>query len=215
MGFSSLIDILGSIIIGGLLFMILLRLTETATQNTYEYSGELTVQQNLVATVQLIEYDFRKIGYCANISQIDPVNSILAADTSSITFVTDLATSSNPMGDGTLDVLQYYVGPTTELSHTPNPRDRKFYRVENGETPKSANLGITEFKILYFDALGDTLACPVASPGEIQTMQINLKVENPAVYNKRYVYDAGRHESQYTSAFWRQIRLAARNLKNR
>jgi len=215
MGFSSLIDILGSIIIGGLLLMILLRMNETATQNTYEYNGELTVQQNLVSTVQLIEYDFRKIGYCADLSQIDPVRSIIAADTSSIKFVTDLASPGNPMGNGVMDTLHYYVGPTSDLSRTPNPLDRRFYRVVNSEPAKSANLGITEFKILYFDALGDTLACPVGSPGEIQTMQINLKVENPAVFTKRYVYDAGRHESQYTSAFWRQIRLAARNLKNR
>jgi len=69
MGFSSLIDILGSIVIGGLLLMILLRMNETATQNTYEYNGELTVQQNLVSTVQLIEYDFRKIGYCADLDR--------------------------------------------------------------------------------------------------------------------------------------------------
>ncbi len=120
----------------------------------FEYSGELTVQQNLVSTVQLIEYDFRKIGYCANIAQIDPVKSIISADTSSIKFVTDLATPGHPMGDGTFDTLHYYVGPTRELSKTPNPRDRRFYRVTNSETPKSSNLGITEFKILYFVHLG-------------------------------------------------------------
>ena len=63
MGFSSLIDILGSTIVGGLLLMILLRMNDASVENNYLYSGEKIVQQNLVEVVKLIEYDFRKIGY--------------------------------------------------------------------------------------------------------------------------------------------------------
>jgi hypothetical protein len=213
MGFASLIDLLGSMIVGGLLFIILLRLNETATQNTFNYNGELQVQQNLVSVVQTIEYDFRKIGYCADPDKINPTQAILFADTSSITFQTDFPTSSSNLGDGNVDILQYYLGPTSELANTPNRYDRKLYRVENGSNPKSSNLGITEFRIFYFNTVGDTLSCPVANPGEIQTMQINLKVENTAAYHNIYADTA--HQYQYTSAFWRQIRLAARNLKNR
>ncbi|MCX6150997.1 MAG: hypothetical protein NTX22_10765 [Ignavibacteriales bacterium] len=215
MGFSTLIDLLGSIVVGGLLFLILLRMNDTATANTYVYGGELLVQKNLVAVVQLIQYDFRKIGYCANQSQIDPIRSILQADSTSIKFVTDLASPGHNFGDGIMDTLRYYLGPTSELTGTPNPYDRKLYRVVNSETARSSNLGITHFYITYFNSLGDSIPCPIASPGEIQTMQIDLKIENTAVYNQRNVYERDRHESQYTSAFWRQIRLAARNLRNR
>jgi hypothetical protein len=213
MGFSTLIDLLGSTIVGGLLFIILLRLNEVSTQNTFTYNGELQVQQNLVSVVQTIEYDFRKIGYCNDYTKINPIDAIISADSSSITFRTDLPSGSSMVGDGNVDIIQYYLGPTSELSGTPNPYDRKLYRVENGGTPKSANLGITEFRIIYFNAVGDTIPCPVATPGEIQTMQINVKVENTAAYTN--IYTDTSHQSQYTSAFWRQIRLAARNLKNR
>jgi hypothetical protein len=213
MGFASLIDLLGSMVIGGLLFIILLRLNEAATRNTYNYNGELQVQQNLVSIIQTIEYDFRKIGYCADPDKIVPTNAILFADTSSITFQTDFPTSSSSLGDGNVDILQYYLGPTSELTSTPNRYDRKLYRVENGSQPKSANLGITEFRIIYFNTIGDTIPCPVANPGEIQTMQINVKVENTAAYTN--IYADTSHQSQYTSAFWRQIRLAARNLTKR
>ena len=81
MGFSTLLDIIGSAIIGGLLLMILFRMNDTAVQNNYDMNGEKIVQQNLVDLVELIEYDFRKIGYCADYKNIpDPTKSIIAAD---------------------------------------------------------------------------------------------------------------------------------------
>ena len=40
-------------------------------------------------------------------------------------------------------------------------------------------------------------------------MEINLTVEDVAAYDDPYV------ENDYNSVFWRQIRLAARNLGNR
>lgn len=200
MGFSTLIDIFGSTIIGGLLFLTLLRLNDTATQNTYTFSGELQVQQNLVATVQLLEYDFRKIGYCSDFTKIPvPSRAILSADSTSIKFLSDVAPE-----DGKVDTVKYYLGPASELSMTPNPRDRMLYRVINGATPRGANLGVVEFRLTYFNSLGDTISFPVKVPGEIYTMQIDIKCENTSAYDR-----------QYTSAFWRQIRLAARNIRNR
>ncbi|KAF0210567.1 MAG: hypothetical protein FD178_3609, partial [Ignavibacteria bacterium] len=70
MGFSTLIDILGSTIVGGMLLMILFRLNEAATQNTYNYGADLIVQQSLVEVVQLLEYDFKKVGYCRDWTKI-------------------------------------------------------------------------------------------------------------------------------------------------
>ena len=184
MGYSTILDIIGSVVIGGLIMLILFRLSDAAAQNTYNNSQELVVQTNLTSLVETLEYDFRKIGYCA--------------DYTSISFLTDVN------NDGNVDTLHYYVGPTSELASTPNPRDRLLYRVIDGETPHSANLGLTEFKLMYFDPLGDTLSFPISSPGEIASIQISIKVEDVESYSNEYV-----------SAFWRQIRLSARNLNNR
>lgn len=199
MGFSTLIDILGSAIVGGMLFLILLRINDTAVENTYVYGGELVVQQNLVAAVELLEYDFRKIGYCYDWLAIpDPSKAIIAADSNSISFLTDIES------DGAVDTMHYSLGTTNELSNTPNPRDRMLYRVVNSAQKKGANLGITEFNIVYFNALGNIIDFPITEPGEIYTMQINITVENPAAFDEKY-----------SSAFWRQIRLASKNLRNR
>ena len=199
MGLSSIIDILGSMLIGGALMLILWRLNDTATENVYNYGGELSLQQNLAVTAQVLENDFRKIGYCADWNKLPNTSlAILIADSNRIKFLTDID------NDGNLDSMLYDLGPTSELTQTANPRDRFLYRVVNGETPKGINLGVTQFRLVYFDALGDTIQFPVTDPSTINIMEINISVENVAAYDEKY-----------SSAFWRQVRLVARNLTNR
>jgi len=206
MGFSSLIDVLGSMLIGGVLLLIILRLNESNTQNVYVNAGELIVEQNMLETVRILEYDFKKIGYCVKWSNLpDPSKAIIYADRHAIKFLTDIQNPPTyPSGDGIVDTLSYYTGPTSELTGTPNPRDMRLYRVLNHETPKTSNLGITQFDIKYFNALGDSLSFPITVPSEIYTMQISITVENTQAYNEKY-----------STIFWRQLRLAARNIRNR
>lgn len=204
MGFSDIIDLAGSMIIGGLIMLILFRMNDAAVENVYNNGGEVSLQQNLSITAKVLEDDFRKIGFCEDWKKIpDPSKSILLADSTRIKFLTDIdKDGSGP--DGNVDTLYYYLGPTSELTTTPNPRDRFLYRVVNHDTPRGINLGVTQFKLLYFDALGDTIDFPVTIPSQVYTLEIDLTVENVAGYNQKY-----------SSAFWRQIRLVARNLKNR
>ncbi len=199
MGFSTLIDILGATLIGGFLMLILFRVQDAATKNTYNYTGEFIVQQSLVEVVQLLEYDFKKIGYCKDWTKIpNPSASILFADSSSIQFLTD---SNN---DEVVDTLRYFLGPTDSLSGTTNPRDRLLFRVINSDPPKSSNLGVTQFRLNYFNSSGTQLAFPISDPSQIITMEINVRIENVEAYNQ-----------EYANVYWRQIRLAARNLQNR
>jgi len=199
MGFSTLFDILGSMIIGGILLTTTWRLSDAATEKTYNGSGELSLQQNLVTVAQILENDFRKIGFCEDWNKLpDPTKAILSADFSSLKFLTD--TDS----DGNVDSIRYYLGPTSELYMTPNPRDRMLYRVENNDTPGGSNLGITQFYLIYYDALGDTIPLPITITGEITSIEVNISVENVAAY-----------DTAYSTAYWKQIRMVARNLKNR
>ncbi len=199
MGFTTILDVLGSMIIGGFLMLILYRTNSAAVENTYNNGSDLTVQENLAATVEVLENDFRKIGYCNDWTKIpDPTKAIIYADSTSIKFLSDVN------NDGNVDTMYYYLGSTSGLSNTPNPNDRCLYRVINGAPTQGVNLGVTQFNLLYFGALGDTLSLPITVPGEISSMQITIRVENSEAYNYQYV-----------DAFWRQIRLAARNLRNR
>ncbi len=198
MGFAVLIDVLGSMIIGGFLLLTLFRFNDNATHNTYTYSGELTIQENMVATIEVLEYDFKKIGYCENPFGIpNPARAIVYADTAEIKFLTDTDF------DGDVDTMHYYLGDTSELSGTPNPNDRLLYRSINGDS-KGVNLGVTEFKMKFYDVLGFEIPTPRSAPTGISSMQVDIKVENTAAYDEDYHY-----------AYWRQIRLSARNLTNR
>jgi hypothetical protein len=199
MGFSTILDVLGSMIIGSILISITLRLNDSATGKTYNNSAELSLQENMATVAQIIETDFRKIGFCADWNKFpDPAKAVIYADESSIKYLTDIDSDTN------MDSIRYYLGPTSELLSTPNPRDRMLYRVVNNEAPMTSNLGVTQFRLVYFDALGDTIPPPITTPGLITSVEINLAVESVAAY-----------DTAYSSAFWRQIRLVARNLKNR
>jgi hypothetical protein len=201
-------------VFGSLLLMIL-RINATQAETIQMYQGDLLVQQNLVEVTKLLEYDFKKIGYCMDPTKIsDPSQAIRYADSIRIKFYTDFPTSSDPKGDGQLDSITYYVGPASEASATPNPNDRLFYRVQNNETPVGVNLGVTQFELKYFDAFRDSIPSPVVNCGMIQYMQITIQVENLAAADS-LLGDFAATEQANQKAFWRQVRLVAKNLRNR
>ena len=199
MGTNVILDIMGSMIIGGILMITLFRVSDRATERTYNNSGDLTNQQNIAAVVRTLEYDFRKIGYCADWTQIpNPSKSIIFAKSDGIKFLTDVDR------DGKVDTMYYYIGPASELIYTANPRDRFLYRVVNNEKPVKVNLGVTQFDLVYFNVDKEIISVPISVLGEIYTIQISVAVEDIEAYDQKY-----------SQVFWRQIRLVAKNLKNR
>jgi len=202
MGFSTLIDIMGATIIGGILLIMVNSLNERAVESNIIYGADKLLQLEVVQLADLIEKDFRKIGYCEDPSKIsDSTNLIISADTSQIKFITDLNR------DGNLDTLEYFVSDTSALSHTKNPRDRILYRKFN-DYPNQETLivssNITHFYLRYYDALNAELTSPVTSPGLIAYMEISFKVEDSEAYDE-----------QYSEAYWQQVRLTSRNLGKR
>ncbi len=209
MGSQTIMDIIGSIVVFGWLFLMTLQGNVANSENIQTLKGDLLVQENLVEITRLLEYDFRKIGFCNEPNNLpDPTKAILSADANSIKFLTDV--DSN----GGLDSIRYYLGDTTELALTPNPRDRYLYRVVNADPAIGANLGITSFKLKYYDAMGNVIPTPVAAANlqKIQTIQITLSLEN--VYAST-ISETAPLNAQYSSAFWQQMRMSTRNYRNR
>ncbi len=202
MGFSTLIDIMGATIIGGILLIMVNSLNERAVESNIIYGADKLLQLEVVQLADLIEKDFRKIGYCEDPSKIsDSTNLIISADTSQIKFITDLNR------DGNLDTLEYFVSDTSALSHTKNPRDRILYRKFNdypNQETLNVSSNITHFYLRYYDALNAELTSPVTSPGLIAYMEISFKVEDSEAYDE-----------QYSEAYWQQVRLTSRNLGKR
>jgi hypothetical protein len=199
MGMNVILDILASIIIGSILMLSIFKVHTSSTEDMYRGSSNLVAQTNLATVVQILETDFRKIGYCANWEKIPiPTEAIIYADSNDIRYLTDVDQ------DGNVDTVQYYFDNNTDIPETPNPRDRFLYRKVNSETPVGVNLGVTQFSMDFFNTLGSELTFPIAEPREIYTMQIDITVEDVAAFDQKY-----------QTVFWRQIRMAARNLFNR
>jgi hypothetical protein len=184
MGYSTILDIVGSVIIGGVLMVILLSTNSNAVQNTYTYGGDVSLQQGLTSLTQIIDSDFRKIGYSSILTVVlDPAKIVLLADTSSIKFLSDVNNS------GSIDTVYYYLGAVSELSYTTNPRDRILYRITH-DTSAAITMrcsGITICRFAYFDTLGNALSCPVSALAKIAKIQISLKMESASPYNGTYV----------------------------
>ena len=214
MGSQAIMDLIGSALIFGWMLLMTIRAETGNNENMRNLKGDLLVQQNLVEVTKLLEYDFRKIGFCNEPNNLpDPTRAILVADSNTIKFLEDVDLDGTGP-DGMIDSVCYYLGPASELANTPNPRDRLLYRVVNTQPAKGANLGITTFALAYFDQFGNKINAPVPQSDlqKIQSIQITISVEN--VYNDTVVETAPLN-TQYSSAFWQQMRLSSRNYRNR
>lgn len=222
MGSQTILDLIASTIVFGTLLVIGIRLNSNSSENMQKIRSDVTVQQNLVALVSTLEYDLRKLGYSTSPDSLDSREAILKADTSEIKFLTDYDR------DGDIDQIWYKLGETTGADApewTPNPRDRYLFRTINDETEQKVYLGVTVFRLRYFNTQKDTLFPPfdgikgTSNPtSEIYTIEISVMCESwvaTQVDSSQFGLGATGDKEVYQTAYWRQIRLAAKNLRNR
>ncbi len=168
---AYLLDIAGSTFIGGMIFFIILNLNSTLLQSSGNLSFNKITQENLTSLVEEIEYDFKKIGYRS------PDPAVLIADSNAITFRYDIN------NDGTPETIAYFTSDTSALSSTPNPRDILLYRTINGGQPQTSNVGVTRFRLWYYDASGNL----TSTPAEVRSIKFALNIESVFAYNDEYV----------------------------
>ena len=207
MGSSSLLDIIGSFFVAGILLIMGLQLNATSNEVKATYSQNYTLQTNLTTLVNMLENDFNKIGYCANWRLVaDPTQSIRIADSNRIRFRTDYN------DDGKLDSITYWAGPTSELLDTPNPNDRYLYRQLNNDSihAQKMNLGITEFSFTYNDGENSLLTFPISDPRQVCYMTLTVAVSEAYPYEEQYTNDPSKYQ-----VYWKQMRLVTHNLTNR
>ncbi|MBK7498144.1 MAG: hypothetical protein IPI19_03340 [Ignavibacteriales bacterium] len=196
MGYTTILDIIGATIIGGLLLLNLLKLNENVYQVDNATGHDVNLQVEVVNIANIVDGDFNKIGYCSDPMNMNDDPKVTLADTSSIKIVFDVDKN------GEYDTVYYFVSDINMLSNTPNPRDRILYRKVNSDFPFIVSNNITEFKFQYLGALYDTLSTPLASPGLATYIKISFRVEDPFAYDQKY-----------TEAFWRRLTVTSKNLK--
>jgi len=205
MGTSSMMDMIGSFFVAGTLLLMGLQMNASANEASVVYSGNGILQRNITTLVDIMETDFRRIGYCKDWTKIpDPSQSVRIAGSTKLRFLTDVE------NDGTLDSITYYLGPVSELAATPNPTDRYLYRQVNNGAPFPMNLGVTQFSLKYYDTDNDTIPFPITDPRKICYMEIFVAVASAFPREQQYMNDASQYD-----VFWKQRRLVTKNLRNR
>lgn len=192
---ASLHDLIGSIIIGGIVLLMLLTFNGNVLQSAGVQTFNTTVQSNLTSVTEILEYDFRKIGYRVPLS-ID--NAIVAGDSSSITLKGDFD------NNGTLDVISYGVTKTKAVGST-NPKARILWRKVNAAPADSFNVGITRFNLQYIDTQKNVYSNSItAIAGKISAIRISVAVEGKEHFLERktqYLTDA-LNDTLYVGAYW-------------
>ncbi len=196
---ATILDIMVSFVVGGILLMIILTSNDIAAENHTVYNGDMLVQEMLTSTVQVLESEFRNMGF--GVTELH--QTILAADTSSITFLYDVDRSGTPA------TVRYYLGPLSELSGTQNEADRLLHRVVGNGMVASVG-AVTIFQLNYMTQDGVFLARPVPAGelSEIHTVEVTIEVQNPyAPLNSL----GDNPQALFSSSLWQQTRLASQN----
>lgn len=169
---GNYIQIILSVVIGSLIILMLMRLTFNIGEDSNETNVEQMVQSNLLTLASTIENDFRRIGYKS------PAEPILNADSSSLTFLSDIKLSGN------VDTINYVLGSLGSAAHTPNPNDRVLYRIVGAESSKVASSGLTQFKLKYFDVNGAETIIPIF----IRSISLEMRYESDSKVKDYYPF---------------------------
>lgn len=194
MGFTTIIDILGATIIGGIVLMNLVKMNSNVIQNESMFGHDKNLQVDVVILATIMDRDFGLLGYCGDYTKMDST-AIIYGDSLSIKFLADVD------NNGAFDTLYYYTSDTTALSHTPNPRDRILYRQLNSNPPFVVANNITEFNLKYLDTFANEQSIPIDLTKIVNYVRIAFKVEDPFAYDENY-----------TEALWRRLTVTANNL---
>lgn len=147
---TVIIDILGSSFIGGLILLIILKMNLFMSNASYYSDNELKLQQNAKTLAEIINYDFRKIGY--NVGS----TALITADSQKIKFIGDLEKPGDS-GHGVIDTLEYFILDPSFATETANPKDIVLVRVLNGtDIIKGPTLGLVDLKFSYLDSLSSS-----------------------------------------------------------
>jgi hypothetical protein len=148
---AIIFDLLGSTIIGGLLLLMIIKMNLFMSNSSYYSDNELKMQQNAKTIAEILNHDLRKIGYK------NQGTSILTAQPKKVKFLADMD-APGTAGHGVIDVVEYYLGDSTEVTATPNKKDKILYRIVNADTIGGPSLGLVDLKFSYLNGSGVTTA---------------------------------------------------------
>lgn len=193
---NTLLDLFSSILIGGLILLLMLKMNLFMSNASYSSDNELRMQQNAKTLAEIINNDFRKIGYKNN------GTSILTAEPNKFKFVGDLERPSET-GYGIIDTLEYFTLDSTYSSGTSNPNDIVLVRIlNNKDSIAGPSLGLVKLNFSYLDSLNS----PTLKLSKIKFVKTEIWVQ-PIDQAKDFI--TGKKDSVFT--YW-EFTICPRNI---
>jgi hypothetical protein len=173
---NILLDILGSIVTGGMVLLIHFGLISKMNNVSTDLLLSNINASDAVEITKIIESDVYKIGY---------------RDTTSIVF--ELAQQCSVQFKAAINVdslpksIFYYTGTTSQMTSTKNPNDKPLYRQIIGQNPVMIGI-VRDFNLTYLDSAGNSIAYAYLTTqtqrNQIQGLTLLLKVESSATVLK-------------------------------
>ncbi len=193
---NTIMDILGSTIIGGMILLLIIKLNLFMSETSYSSDAELRLQQNTKTLAEIMNSDFRKIGY-----KVD-TTPILSAQKERFKFVGDLERPGTA-GYGTVDTVEYFLEDSTFSSGTTNIHDKILVRVlNNKDTIDGPSLGLVKMEFSYLDSV----STPTVDLTKIRYIKTEMWVQPTEARNN---FVTGIHDSTFT--YW-EFTIYPRNI---
>lgn len=187
---NTLIDLLGSSFIGGMVFLLIFKLNIYSSNQRFASDSELQLQQNAKTQSEILNYDLRKIGYRCDST------AIAIAEPERITFYADMNR------DGNIDVVSYFLDKNG-AGGTTNPDDVVLCRSVNSDTISGPSLGLTKVRFSYLDSKG--ISTTILS--NIKYIRVELWVETIEPVQSLFV----NSEHPYPFTYW-EMTISPRNI---
>jgi hypothetical protein len=189
------LDLIGSFMVAAFAILLGLGMNVSIGEHLQSSVTILDVQEGLNNAVEILETDFRKIGY----GVIDPRKAVEISQPTHIRFQADIDR------DGVVDhvdvsLVPYVTGDGDTLG--------ALVRQINNEMPTVIATEVLDFTLSYLTQAGAPADTTVKS--QIWIIESTLRIRSPYKVADQV---AGSERMTEVQGFWRQSRLASRNLK--
>lgn len=207
------LGLITSYIIAGMLMLAIVTMNINLSTSSSDLTLSQINKQHVQSITDMLTYDIPKIGYAqdgkvtkfTNPSTGSAYQMISVADTNKITFHSDID------NDGDIDQVTWEL-TANPVSTTNNPNDYILVRSQNG-VDTEIKLGVTKFKINYYDEYGDNktnrMSTPVTGSSLENIKQIDVELVLESKEKIRYSVNA---DGRYVASAWEK-RYTPRNLQ--
>jgi hypothetical protein len=173
---NILLDILGSVVTGGMVLLIHFGLISRMSTVAADLLLSNLNANDAIEVTKIIENDFYKIGYRDTTGNIFEL-----AQQNAIQFKAPVKQDSLPKS------INYYIGSTSQMLGTKNPNDKPLFRQVAGENAMMIGV-VRDFNLIYLDSVGNIIdysdVKSQAQRKKIRGVNILMKIESSVTVTK-------------------------------